>query len=303
MLRGLYTATAGMITEQRRHDTVTNNIANINTPGYKSVAPVTRSFPEMLISFINGGEVPKQTIGAIHSGVMVEENLPIFTQGDLVETGIAGDLALYSDLRLFEEVNGVQVELQFDASGKAINADGEIVYQPQAFFTLVDAEGERRYTRNGEFQIGPDGFLQNADGLRVLNQLDEPIALNQALEQIRITPDGQLLDANSGEPITDDVGTPIRLQISQINNPYLLVREGNNVFRLTDAEENPPVMLDDFTNIEIKQGFIERSNVDAGKAMVELNTILNAYEANQKVIQFYDSTLNKAVNEIGRVQG
>ncbi len=304
MLRGLHTATAGMITEQRKHDAITNNIANINTAGYKSQAPAVRSFPEMLISLMHNKEdVPRREIGRLNTGVMVEENVPVFTQGDLVETGNAGDIALFANLRLYEEVDGEQVELRFDASGKAVNANGEIVYQPQAFFTLINEEGERRYTRNGEFRIGFDGTLQSADGLRVLNQMNEPIQLNQPLEQVRITSDGRLVDAESGEWLTDEFGAPIRIQISQINNPYDLRREGNGLFRLENEEADPPIMIEDFANVELKQGFIERSNVDAGKMMVELNTVLRAYEANQKVIQFYDRSLDKAVNEIGRIHG
>ncbi|MBR2570364.1 MAG: flagellar hook-basal body protein, partial [Paenibacillus sp.] len=56
MLRGLYTAASGMMTQQRRHDTVTNNIANMNTPGYKSVNSVQRSFPEMMIKLMGTDE-------------------------------------------------------------------------------------------------------------------------------------------------------------------------------------------------------------------------------------------------------
>jgi flagellar basal body rod protein FlgG len=74
MLRGLYTAAAGMISEQRRHDTITNNIANINSPGFKQGSSLSRSFPEMLISRIRGGQdgAANAKIGRLNTGVFAE---------------------------------------------------------------------------------------------------------------------------------------------------------------------------------------------------------------------------------------
>ena len=74
MLRGLYTAAAGMITEQRRHDTATQNIVNMNTTGYKQVNSVNRSFPEMLITLTGGdANLPTKRLGRLNSGVFAEE--------------------------------------------------------------------------------------------------------------------------------------------------------------------------------------------------------------------------------------
>ena len=134
MLRGLYTAAAGMITQQRRHDTVTNNISNINTPGFKQVNAISRSFPDMLLDLTGiEGDKPRR-IGVINTGVFAEESLSIHKQGDLTSTGRLTDFAIMSDIA----VEG----LAFDESGKAIGANGEIVYQPQAFFTLQDRNDE-----------------------------------------------------------------------------------------------------------------------------------------------------------------
>lgn len=69
MLRGLYTATAGMITQQRRHDTATQNIVNMNTTGYKQVNSVSRSFPEMLITLVGGdANLPTKRLGKLNTG-------------------------------------------------------------------------------------------------------------------------------------------------------------------------------------------------------------------------------------------
>lgn len=272
MIRGMYTAAAGMLTEQRKHDAITSNIANINTPGFKSQQPIARSFPEVLIALQHRSEAGSpRGVGTLHTGVMVEEHVPIFTQGDLAETGRAGDIALVSD-------EGV-------------------------FFTLWNEHDEVRYTRNGQLYVDDQGSLRNVDGFRVLGQNEVPIQLERDLEHVVIGPTGQFYDRQTGQPLTDGAGEPMRLQLSLINDPYALMREGNGAFRLINENANLVQTVEQFDNVAVQQGHIERSNVDSGKAIVELNTALKAYEANQKVIQSYDRSLEKAVNEIGRVQG
>ncbi|RIX51096.1 flagellar hook-basal body protein [Paenibacillus nanensis] len=287
MLRGLYTAASGMIAQQRRHDTVTNNISNINTPGYKQTNAVTRSFPEMLLS-MTGVEGAKHTqIGRWTSGVMAEEALSIHLQGDLMQTNQASDFALISNI----EVEG----LAFDESGKAISDDGEVVFQPQAFFTVQDANGEVRYTRGGKFTVNGDGFLLTSDGSNVLGTDGAPIQLpvGIGLDTLKLTDDQRFVDSEGQE-----IGA--QLLITRIDNPNELVREGNGNFRFVDGEgEARPIEAGE--RIEVRQGYVERSNVDSAQAAVDLMSALRAYEANQKVIQFYDQSLQKAANDIGRI--
>src|SRR4051812_42846143 len=97
MLRGLYTAASAMVAQQRRHDTVTNNIANINTPGYKAMNAVNRSFPDMLISVMGGPNPSEGSIGKLSTGIFAEENLLSMGQGDMQQTFRAQDMALISD--------------------------------------------------------------------------------------------------------------------------------------------------------------------------------------------------------------
>lgn len=297
MLRGLYTAAGGLLTQQRRHDIITNNIANLATPGYKAQDTAIRSFPEMLIHLVNGGQGQASTaIGRINTGVMVEEILPIYTQGLLQETGKAGNIALLSAIRVTEEVDGEIVEIHFDASGKGFNQAGEVVYQPQAFFTVWNDADEVRYTRNGQLFVDAEGGLRTSDGFRVIGRDGEPITVDISMDEIRIAPNGLLLDSN-GVPLA---GEP-RIGITRVDNPFALIREGNGNFRLDNPEENPVELMDDAEQFSIQQGYIEGSNVDPGQSMADMMSALRAYEANQKVIQFYDRSMEKAVNEVGRV--
>ncbi|MBH5320589.1 flagellar hook-basal body protein [Paenibacillus sp. GSMTC-2017] len=287
MLRGLYTAASGMIAQQRRHDTVTNNISNIHTPGYKQNNAVTRSFPEMLLSMTGVEGAQHTSIGRWNSGVFAEESLSIHLQGDLTQTNQSSDFALISNI----EVEG----LSFDASGKAIGPDGEVTFQPQAFFTVQDPSGETRYTRGGKFTLTGDGFLMTSDGSSVLGTNGAPIQLppGVGLDSLVLTDNQRFIDPNGV-----DIG--VQLLISRIENPNDLVRQGNGNFKfMTDAGEVRQTVAGE--RIEVRQGYVERSNVDPAQASVDLMSALRAYEANQKVIQFYDQSLQKAVNEVGRV--
>lgn len=286
MLRGLYTAAAGMIAQQRRHDTVTNNISNINTPGYKQTNSVSRAFPEMLLSLTGVEPKDQMKIGKLTSGVFAEESLSIHLQGDLTQTNNASDFALISNI----DVPG----LVFDESGKSVSEDGQVTFQPQAFFTVQNANGEVRYTRGGKFTLTEDGFLMTTDGSSVLGANGQPIQfpVGTSLENLMLTDDQRFLD-----PAGIERG---QLLITRVDNPNELVRDGNGNFRF-EGEDGNARAIDAGERIEVRQGYVERSNVDAAQASVDLMAALRAYEANQKVIQFYDQSLGKAVTEIGRV--
>jgi flagellar basal-body rod protein FlgF len=300
MLRGLYTAAAGMIMEQRKHDTITNNISNINTPGFKQGNAVSRSFPDFMISLTNGS-VDQRTsfpIGRLNTGVFAEEDLSIYIQGDLQETKNPMDVALVSNI----QVPG----LQFDGSGKTITPDGQKIFQPQAFFTVMDRNGEQRYSRNGKFQANDLGELVTLEGYRVLGRDGQPIVLTDPntqtfLANVQIRPDGQILDEVNGKPLLDANGQPLALMISRVNDPNRLIREGNGVYKVNPDDAGSVTSIVPNNEVQIHQGYIERSNVDAAQSMIDMTAALRAYETNQKIVQYYDKSLEKTVNEVGRV--
>lgn len=294
MIRGLYTAAAGMVAQQRKHDTVTQNIANLNTNGYKQVESVTRSFPEMLLSRSGDSSSSGSTvIGRLNTGVFAEESMFMNVQGDLTPSDKATDFALYSDLTVTDPNTGEAVS--FDASGKYVSDNGDVIYKPQAFFTVQDDEGNVRYTRDGSFQVDAEGRLLSSTGFEVLSDNGEPIRLTGTLNQFKVDEQGQLVNPLTGE-ITGE-----RLGITIVDNPYQLVREGNGNYVLSSESAGSARLLGAEDRVQVKQGFLEGSTVDSAQSMVDLTAALRAYEANQKVIQFYDKSLDKAVNEIGRV--
>jgi len=286
MLRGLYTAASGLITQQRRHDTVTNNIANINTPGYKGTNSVAHTFPEMMLSLTGVKNEPNTKIGKLTTGVFAEESLALYLQGDLRETNKASDFAILSNIA----VDG----LTFDAAGKNVSDNGTVTYQPQAYFTIQTADGGVRYTRGGSFTVYEDGILRTSDGSTVLGANGAPIQLppGVSIESLTLNANHQLVDAGGA--------VYGQLLISRIDNPYLLVRDGSGHFRY-EGNENEVQAIVAAEGVEVRQGYIERSNVDVTQAAIDIMAAMRAYEANQKVIQFYDRSLDKAVNEVGRI--
>ena len=287
MLRGLYTAAAGMVAQQHRHDTVTNNISNINTAGYKQNNAVTRSFPDMLLSLTGVKEGEGKVIGHLNTGVFAEESLQINLQGDLTQTNRSNDFAITSDIPI--------AGINFDASGKYVAPTGETTFQPQAFFTIQDRDGQTRYTREGTFNLDLGGFLTMSDGSKVMGANGTPIQLPSgvSMDSLILNNENQLINSATGV----NMG---QLLITRVDNPNDLIREGNGKFTLSgNASTVRPITAGD--RVEVRQGYIERSNVDPSQSMVDLMSASRAYEANQKVIQFYDKSLDKAVNEVGRV--
>lgn len=299
MLRGLYTAASGMIAQQRKHDIVTNNIANINTPGFKGGTGINRSFPELLIARVRSGkdEPGSATVGRINTGVMAEENVSLHAQGDAQETNNPFDFALVSNI--------VVPGATFDSSGKYVDENGQRIIQPQAFFTILNAEGEERYSLNGKFSLDANGQMIDSEGHRVLGRDGQPIVLVEPgtrtpITNFRVTQTGIFTNVD-GQPIAGENGDPMAMMIMRIENPNELVREGNGLYRLSNPDEGGFRPIDAADQVEVRQGYVERSNVDAGQSMIDMMSALRAYEANQKMVQFYDKSMEKAVNEIGRI--
>ncbi|WP_438492980.1 flagellar hook-basal body protein [Paenibacillus sp. IHBB 3054] len=291
MIRGLYTAAAGMVTQQRRHDTATQNIANLNTTGYKQVDSVSHAFPDVLISAMSGGTT--KPVGRLNTGVFAEQSVSQYLQGDLIESGKSIDFALSTDLQVADPATGDNIA--FDGSGKYVTPEGEVIYRPQAFFTVQDNEGNNLYTRNGSFSVSATGQVISAGGFNVLDANGNPLVLTGPQDNLKVDGQGNLINTATGLPSGTKIG------VSVITRPQELVRDGNGVFHADDIEAAEIRYANAGDNLQVRQGYLENSNVDPTQVTVDMNAAYRAYEANQKVIQFYDTSLQKTVNEVGRV--
>ncbi|MDR7001003.1 flagellar hook-basal body protein [Neobacillus niacini] len=295
MLRGLYTAASGMFSLERRQETLANNLANAQTPGFKKDDTVLRAFPNLLIQRINDfNEMAKVSgpgappipgypvpIGDLYNGVYAQERIPSFTQGALVDTNNPLDIAIEDQEIPAQNVKGRQVK-------------------PNAFFAVQLPNGTVGYTRDGKFDLDANGNLVTADGYRVIGVDNKPVQINGSIskEDLRISPDGQII-AYSNEPSkTRNIG---RIGIAVAQNPLDLRRLGDNVYQ----SANPlPLIQGNGTNpgVSLHQGSIEQSNVDLGQTMTDMMSTVRGYEANQKILGVYDQSLEKLYT-VGRLDG
>ncbi|AJD92313.1 flagellar basal body rod protein subunit C [Jeotgalibacillus malaysiensis] len=278
MFRGFYTVATGMLAQQRKTEMLTNNMSNVNTPGFKADQASMRAFPEMLLSSLGGSKVPTQNgmsstrmtpVGGLNTGVYMQEAVPLFTQGDLRETGLTTDLAiLQGDLPANEET-GILGAL---------------------FFTLENEDGTDRYTRNGNFALDADGFLTTPAGHYVLDENGARIELEN--DRFEVTDGGQVIQ--NGANIA-------RVGIAYSDDPRALVKEGDGLYRAPEGTVFGNAYNVAEAGFSINQGSLERSNVDSARTMTDLMTSYRSFEANQKVLQAYDRSMEKAVNEVGRL--
>lgn len=278
MFRGFTTVASGMIAQQRKTELLTNNMANANTPGFKADQSTIRSFPDMLMSRLGPTQIPTKDsiggkyaseVGAISTGVYMQETMALMTQGQIIQTDLNTDIALID--------GSLPVDQE---TGQA----GAVLYRLQH-----PTEGEV-YTRNSNFTIDGSGHLTNPQGLRVLNSEGQPIQLQN---------DDFQVDAN-GQILVDNVAVA-RIGVAFSAQPNTLTKQDNGLYRTVDGTELPSAYDIDTVTFSMQQGYIEGSNVDTARTMTDMLTAYRAFEANQKVLQAYDRSMDKAVNEIGRV--
>ena len=257
MIKALYTAATGMRAQQTRIDVVANNLANVNTSGFKKS---TVNFQDLLYSTIESagasnadGSVRPAGL-QIGSGTRLVSTSKIFTPGVLEQTGR---------------------DLDWMISG-----DG--------FFKLTDLTGGDVFTRDGNFHIDAQGNVTNSDGLR----LNPGITVPQGA-RITISQDGTVT-ARIGNENGTTIG---QLTLSNFPNPAGLESVGANIYRATTASgvETPGNPGTNGLG-QITQGFIERSNVEVVDELVDLIVSQRAYEINSRAINTADEMLTTANN-------
>ncbi|MGF3105695.1 flagellar hook-basal body protein [Rossellomorea sp. DUT-2] len=272
MFRGFYTVASGMLSQQRKTEMLTNNMSNANTPGYKADQASMRAFPEMLMERMDSTSIPtenklslpfNQKVGALNTGVYMQETIPSFLQGDLQETGRSLDIAL--------------LDVSMPANGSV-------------FLTVEGADGNPRYTRNGNLTVNGNGFLTTNSGFYILDENGERIQLDS--DQFTVGEKGQILV---------DENVVATLGVGYSEDPNRLVKQGDGLFATEGNVALPDAYEEANVSFTTKQGFLERSNVDASRTMTDMLSAYRSFEANQKVLQAYDRSMEKAANEIGRV--
>ena len=228
MISGIYKLIDGSLVQKLRFDTISNNLANINTNAFKKD---TISFREAL-SMQNSAHID-------------------FSPGPLGYTGNELDMAL----------------------------------ETPGFFKVQTPRGIR-YTRDGSFTLNAERVLVTKHGYPVLGE-NGPIVINGS--SVTVESDGTVVAAN--EPVDT-------LAVVDFREPRLLRKEGSSYYAF-EGEETDIV---DPEVINVQNGYVERSNVDATVEMVKMVESLRVYESAQKAIQCIDEMNDKMVNQVGRLE-
>lgn len=282
MIRGIYTGASGMIAQMHNLDAISNNLANVDLTGYKKDTPVHKAFPELLLRRMNddgvftipSGSVDQApVIGTLGSGVEYNESYTVFSQGALKQTENPFDLAL----------------------------------EGKGFFTVDTPQGER-FTRNGSFHVSPEGILVNKQGLPVLgeNGIIRLKKNNFVVDQEgRVWQNSTFADdperlVSLEENEWENVELVDRLKLVDFPRDRYLKKQGDSLW-VHDRFSGEPVAAGVDDGLQVRQGFLEGSNVNPVREMVRMIEVNRAYEANQKTIQAHDQMSDRLINQAMRV--
>ena len=247
MLKSLTTAATGMLAQQNNLDIVANNIANVNTSGFKKVRA---EFQDLLSTaqrtpgaLMNQGTY--QPVGIeIGLGVRTSATTRVFTPGVLQSTGRTYDVAI----------------------------EGE------GFFQIVRSDGTLAYTRDGSFQVDSMGQLCTSDGYVLQPQISIP----QNATEINITSDGNVSVKLGGETTQTSVG---EIQLVRFQNPTGLLSVGHNLYVETPGSGVPLPGTPGQDGLGLlQQGFLEGSNVQIVDELINLIKAERAFESNSKIV-------------------
>jgi flagellar basal-body rod protein FlgG len=259
--RALRTAASGLYAQQLNVEVISNNIANVNTTGFKknkaefqdlmyqevAVNPLSTTTPG-----VNDAAVSKIQVG---NGVAPSSSLKVFSQGDITATNNQLDLAIQGD----------------------------------GFFQLKRTDGTFAYTRDGTFQANAQGKIVNASGY----ELDPEITVDQNVLSVAIGKDGQITGNTVGGG-SESLG---HIELARFMNSPGLDAIGNNMYVETPASGSPLVGTPGANGYgEINQGYLESSNVDIVEEMISMITAQRAYEINSKTVKTVEDMMTMANN-------
>ncbi len=259
--RALRTAASGLYAQQLNVEVISNNIANVNTTGFKKNKAEFQDlmYQEVQINPTQASDALTQAAPSakiqIGNGVQSSSTQKIFKQGDVVASG-----------------NQLDMAIQGDGLFQVRKSDGTIVY-----------------TRDGSFKVNSDGKLVTSGGYL----LEPEIGLTDNVQSISISRDGTV-DVLENDGRTTTLGT---IELAKFMNPSGLMALGNNLYAETEASGAPVLGTAGSKGFgEINQGFLESSNVDIVEEMVAMITAQRAYEINSKTVKTVEEMMTMANN-------
>lgn len=257
MMRSLWSAATGMTAQQTNIDVISNNLANVNTAGFKASRV---DFQDLLYQTVTQPGAAATEATQVPTGIQIGLGVRyaaiqrLFSPGELRQTGNSLDLAIEGD----------------------------------GFFQIILPDGGTAYTRDGTFKLDGEGRLVNSDG----HPLQPEIAIPSDAIHISVGSDGTVSVTVPGEAESQQLG---QITLAKFLNPAGLSSLGRNLFAPTAASGDPVEAAAGTEGLgSLGQGFIEMSNVNIIEEMVSMIVAQRAYEVNSKSIQVADEMLSMA---------
>lgn len=259
MIRALWTAASGMQAQQLNIDVVANNLANVNTTGFKKSRA---DFQDLMYQNLKSTGSPSTNSTQVPSGIQVGLGskaaavTKIFTPGNISQTGNELDIAIEGD----------------------------------GFYQIQMPDGSTGYSRAGAFKRDSQGRVVNSDGYPLLPE----IVIPSNATKINIGNDGTVSVMQAGQSAPTSVGN---IQLANFSNPSGLSALGKNIYQPSDSSGNATTGTPGQNGVgTVSQGFLEMSNVSVMEEMVSMITGQRAYEVNSKAVQTADEMLQQANN-------
>lgn len=263
MFRALWTAGTGLQAQQITLDTIANNIANINTPGFKKSRAEFEDlvYQDLLLpgaetSFVATFHPTGAQIGA---GTRLSGITKIMQPGNLLETQRPLDLAI----------------------------------DKEGFFQILLPDGQIAYTRAGNFQISQDGVIVTPQGYPLFPEIVVP----QEVVEIQVSPDGVVTGIIPGQE-----NAPVvlgQIELARFVNPAGLKAIGKNLFVATFASGDPIIGIPGEEGFgQILQGFLEVSNVNVVQEMIAMLLAQRVYEMNSRAVTSADNMLSTTIGMV-----
>lgn len=258
MIRSLNSAASGMEAQQLLIDTISNNLANVNTTGYKKSRA---EFQDLIYQNLKAGAA----------------NASSDTTSSAIQVGHGS--RTIATTRDFSQGEPIQTQDPLDLT---INGTG--------FFQVTMPDGTLAYTRDGSFKLSADGRLVTLDGY----PMEPEITLPQDTASISIDSTGIVSVIQIGQTEPQEVG---QIELARFVNPAGLSSIGQNLLKATDASGTPAVAAPGAEGLgTLMQGYLEGSNVEVVQEMVNMIIAQRAYEINSKAIKTAEDMLTIASN-------
>ncbi|WP_266157654.1 flagellar hook-basal body protein [Dyella silvatica] len=255
MIDALYIAASGLSSQQQQIDVISNNLANMQTPGYKRSRVAFTDVSSLTPAQAQQG-LATNLVGA---GTQIMETAPVMLDGTIQQTNNTLDVAI----------------------------------QGAGFFEIESGDNERLYTRAGQLKIDSDGYLANATGQRLAQNIQIPTDATH----ITIASNGEIRGVLGSDKQDSSIGN---LQLATFSAPEALRSVGGNNFATTPASGDAVIGKPGDAGFgSLSQGYVEGSNVDLVGEMSTLVLAQRAYQLNARVLQASDQILD-TINNLNR---